>query len=55
MNACSIRGVVLRGKQSEDIADKKKVDNQEALEKSHADSAERSHESYMKDPEKSCA
>ena len=37
------------------IADKKKEDYQEALEKSRADSAERSHDSYIKDPEKSCA
>ena len=37
------------------IADKKKVDNQEALEKSRADSAERSRDSYMKDLVKSHA
>ena len=37
------------------IADKKKVDYQEGLEKSRADSAAGSHDSYMKDPEKSCA
>ena len=37
------------------IADKKKVDYQEGLEKSRADSAARSHDNYMKDPEKSCA
>ena len=37
------------------IADKKKADYQEGLEKSHADSATRSRDSYMKDPEKSCA
>ena len=36
------------------IADKKKADYQEALEKSRADSAARSRDSYMKDPEKSC-
>ena len=36
------------------IADKKKADYQENLEKSHADSAARSRDSYMKDPEKSC-
>ena len=36
------------------IADKKKADYQEGLEKSHADSAARSRDSYMKDPEKSC-
>ena len=53
MNACSIRGVVLHSKQSE-IADKKKADYQEGLEKSRADSAVRSRDSYMKDPEKSC-
>ena len=35
------------------IADKKKVDYQEALEKSRADSAARSHDSYTIDPEKS--
>ena len=35
------------------IADKKKADYQEALEKSHADSATQSRDSYMKDPEKS--
>ena len=37
------------------IADKKKVDYQESLEKSHADSATRSRDSYMKDPEKRLA
>ena len=37
------------------IADKKKADNQEGLEKSCADSAAWSHDSYMKDPEKSGA
>ena len=37
------------------IADKKKVDYQEILQKSRADSAERSCDSYMKDPEKSRA
>ena len=35
------------------IADKKKGDYQESLEKSRADSAVRSRDSYMKDPEKS--
>ena len=34
------------------MADKKKVDYQEGLEKSYADSAARSCDSYMKDPEK---
>ena len=37
------------------IADKKKTNYQEALEKSHADSATRSRDSYIKDPEKSHA
>ena len=37
------------------IADKKKADYQEGLEKSRADSAARSRDSYMKDPEKSRA
>ena len=37
------------------IADKKKANYQEALEKSRADSATRSRDSYMKDPEKSRA
>ena len=37
------------------IADKKKANYQEALEKSHADSATRSCDSYMKDPEESRA
>ena len=37
------------------MADKKKADYQEGLEKSCADSAARSRDSYMKDPEKSCA
>ena len=37
------------------MADKKKVDYQEGLEKNHADSAAWSRDSYMKDPEKSCA
>ena len=36
------------------ITDKKKADYLEALEKRHADSAEQSHDSYMKDPEKRC-
>ena len=36
------------------ISDKKKADYQEGLEKSHADSAARSHDSIRKDPEKSC-
>ena len=36
------------------IADKKKADYQEGLENSHTDSAARSLDSYMKDPEKSC-
>ena len=35
------------------IADKKKVDYQEGLEESRADSAAQSCDSYMKDPEKS--
>ena len=35
------------------IADKKKVDFQEGLEKSCADSAPWNHDSYIKDPEKS--
>ena len=48
---CSIRGVVLRGKQSEDSW-QKKVDYQEGLEKCHANSAAQSHDSYMKDPGK---
>ena len=37
------------------IADKKKADYQEGLEKSRADSAAWSRDSYMKDPEKSHA
>ena len=37
------------------IADKKKTDYQEGLEKSRADIAARSRDSYMTDPEKSCA
>ena len=37
------------------IADKKNTDYQEALEKSRADSAAQSHDSYMKDPEKNRA
>ena len=37
------------------IVDKKKADYQEGLEKSHADSAARSRDSYMKDLEKHCA
>ena len=36
------------------MADKKKGDYQEGLEKIRADSAARSRDSYMKDPEKSC-
>ena len=39
----------------EKIADKKKADYQEDLEKNSADSAARSHKSYMKNPrEESC-
>ena len=37
------------------IADKKKADYQEGLERSCADNAARSHDSYMKDPKKSHA
>ena len=37
------------------IADKKKADYQEGLEKNCADSAARSRDTYMKDPEKSCS
>ena len=37
------------------MADKKKADYQEGLEKSRADSVARSHDSYVKYPEKSCA
>ena len=37
------------------MADKKKAYYQEGLEKSRADSAARSRDSYMRDPEKSCA
>ena len=37
------------------MADKKKADYQEGLEKSCADSAAQTHDSYMKDPEKSRA
>ena len=37
------------------IVDKKKADYQEALEKSCADNAAQSHDSYIKDPEKSLA
>ena len=37
------------------ITDKKKADYQEGLEKSHADSATRSRDRYMKDLEKSRA
>ena len=36
------------------ITDKKKVDYQESLEKSCADCAAPSRDSYMKDPEKTC-
>ena len=37
------------------MADKKKADYQEGLEKSHAESAARSRDSYTKDPDKSHA
>ena len=37
------------------IADKKKADYLESLEKNRADSAAQSRDSYMKDMEKSCA
>ena len=37
------------------IVDKKKANYQEGLEKSHVDSAARSRDSYMKDPEKTRA
>ena len=40
---------------SQKIADKRKADYQQGLEKNHADIAARSRDSYMKDPEKSCA
>ena len=36
------------------IADKKKADYQEGLQKNRGDSAARSRDGYMKDPEKSC-
>ena len=53
---CSIRGVVLYyAAKNQKIADKKKADYQEALEKSCADSAGWSRDSYRKDPEKSLA
>ena len=51
MNACNIWGVVLRSKQSE-AGWQKKADYQEGLEKNRADSAARSRDNYMKDPEK---
>ena len=54
VNACSIWGVVIHGKQSEDSW-QKNANYQEALEKSRADSATPSSDSYMKDPEKSRA
>ena len=54
MNACSIRGVVLHGKQLEDSW-QKEADDQEALEKSRADSTERNRDSFMKDLEKNRA
>ena len=54
MNACSIRGVVLHGKQSED-SQQKEGRLSGGLEKSHADSVARSCDSFMKDSEKSRA
>ena len=54
VNACSIRGIVLHSKQSEDSW-QKESDYQESLEKIRADSAARSRDSYTKDPVKSCA
>ena len=51
MNACNI----CYAANNQKIADKKKANYQEALEKSRADSATRSRDSYMKNLEKSCA
>ena len=51
VNVCSIRDAANNQK----IADKKKADYQEGLEKSCANSAAWSRDSYMKDPEKSRA
>ena len=53
MNACSIQEVVsYYVANDQKMADKKKADYQEGLEKSRADSAAQSRDNYMKDPEK---
>ena len=54
VNACSIEELYYAAN-NQKIADKKKANYQEALEKSRADSATRSRDNYMKDPEKSRA
>ena len=54
VNACIIQGLYYVAN-NQKIADKRKADYQEGLEKSHADSAAQIRDSYMKDLEKSCA
>ena len=49
------RGELYYTANNQKIADKKKADYQEGLEKSRADSTAQSRDSYMKDPKKSCA
>ena len=51
----NLRGECTTRQTIKNIDDKKKADYKEALEKSRADSAARSRDSYMKDSEKSCA
>ena len=50
---CAVFEELYYAANNQKIADKEKVDYQESLEKSGADSAAWSRDSYMKDPEKS--
>ena len=52
---CAVFEELYYAANNQEIADKKKVDYQEGLEKSCADNAAWSRDSYMKDPEKSHA
>ena len=53
--ACAIFEELYYAANKQKIADKKKANYQESLEKSRDDSAAWNRESYLKDPEKSCA
>ena len=52
---CAVFEELYYAANNQKIAGKKKVDYQEGLDNSHADSAAQSPDSYMKDPEKSRA